>query len=74
MLVAVVSGDCGSAMSELRDSQATGAFPAFGMLLLLPARTLQEPSWHTLVGIYCIFSSKTQIKASRKKTVTHSVT
>lgn len=46
MLVAVVTValPCANATSELSDSQATGAF---GMLLLLPARNLQEPPWHT---------------------------
>lgn len=43
------------------------------MLLLLPARNLQEPSWHTHMDIYGIFSSKTQIKATGKKRVTPSM-
>lgn len=49
MLVAVVTValPCANATSELRDAQATGNFPVFGMLLLLPARNLQEPPWHT---------------------------
>lgn len=65
---------CANAMSELSDAQATGTFPAFGMLLLLPARNLQEPSWHTHMGIYGVFSSKTQIKATGKKRFTPSMT